>query len=155
MKMHRSFVPNLDSALLQVGNKLKIWQWHHNLLTWSHRQFFDAFLVRFSYWSKFHTNIITGSGVMAVFVCKGLTRNPEIGNALVWVFPNIWRLEQFRDTKFGTAFTISESLRENQRPPPPPFLQPYLIRVNDSQLLWVIWGESFWNLSKNGVRFFP
>ena len=37
-------------------------------------------LVRFSYWSKFHVNIITGSGVMTVLFYKGLTRNPEIGN---------------------------------------------------------------------------
>ena len=37
-------------------------------------------LVKFSYWSKFHVNIITGSGVMTTFVCKGLTRDAEIGN---------------------------------------------------------------------------
>ena len=40
-------------------------------------------LVKFSYWSKFHVNIMTGSGVMAIFVYKGLTRNPEIGKAPV------------------------------------------------------------------------
>ena len=39
---------------------------------------------------------------MTIFVYKGLTRNSEIGNARVWVFPNIWRLGQVRDTKFGT-----------------------------------------------------
>ena len=59
-------------------------------------------LVKFSYWSKFHFNIITGSGVMTIFFYKVLTRNPEIGNTPVWVFPNIWRLGQVRDTKFGT-----------------------------------------------------
>ena len=32
-------------------------------------------LVKFSYWSKFHVNIITGSGIMAIFFYKGL---PEI-----------------------------------------------------------------------------
>ena len=31
---------------------------------------------------------------------KGLTRNPGIGNMLVWVFSNIWRLERVRDIKF-------------------------------------------------------
>ena len=31
-------------------------------------------LVRFSYWSKFHVNIITGSGVMTILVYKRLTR---------------------------------------------------------------------------------
>ena len=59
-------------------------------------------LVKFSYWSKFHVNIITGSGIMTIFFCKGLTRNPEIGNTPVWDLPNIWRLRQVRDTKFGT-----------------------------------------------------
>ena len=55
-------------------------------------------------------------------------RNPEMGNTLVLVSPNISRLGQVRDTKFGTnvsyaakvlqnfrltAFTVSELLREN------------------------------------------
>ena len=51
--------------------------------------------------SQYH-HIITGSGVMAIFLYRGLTRNPEIGNISVWLFPNIWRLGQVRDTKFGT-----------------------------------------------------
>ena len=58
-------------------------------------------LVKFSYWSKFHVNIITGSGVMTIFIDKELTRNPEIRNIFVWVLPNIGRLGQVRDTKFG------------------------------------------------------
>ena len=33
---------------------------------------------------------------------KQVTRNLEIGNTLVWVFPNIWRLGWVRDTKFNT-----------------------------------------------------
>ena len=41
------------------------------------------------------------SGVMIIFVYKGLTRDPEIGSALFWVLPNIWRLGRIRDTKFG------------------------------------------------------
>ena len=32
-------------------------------------------LVNFSYWSKFHVNIITGSGVMTIYFYKGLARN--------------------------------------------------------------------------------
>ena len=60
-----------------------------------------VFLVIFSYWSKFHVNIITGSGIMTIFFHKGLTRNPEIGNTPVWDLPNIWRLGQVMDTKFG------------------------------------------------------
>ena len=86
-------------------------------------------LVKFSYWSKFHVNIITGSGIMTIFFYKGLTRNSEIGNTNVWVLPNIWRLGRVIDTKFGTnvsnrkwmlqssrvtAFTALELLRENQ-----------------------------------------
>ena len=31
-------------------------------------------LVKFSYWSKFHFNILTGSGIMTIFFYKGLTR---------------------------------------------------------------------------------
>ena len=58
-------------------------------------------LVNFSYWSKFHVNIITGSGVMTIFFYEGLIRNPEIGNTIAWVLPDIWRLGQFRDTKFA------------------------------------------------------
>ena len=68
-------------------------------------QFFDmtfVSLVKFSYWSKFHVNIITGSGIMTIFFYKGLTRNPEIGNTPVWVLPNICRLGRVIDTKFGT-----------------------------------------------------
>ena len=56
-------------------------------------------LVKFSYWSKFHVNIITGSGIMTIFFYKALIRNPEIGNT-----PG-WRLGRVRDTKFGTNFS--------------------------------------------------
>ena len=67
--------------------------------------FFSDFfvsLVKFSYWSKFHVNIITGSGIMTIFFYKGLTRNREIGNTSVWVLPNIRRLGRVMNTKFGT-----------------------------------------------------
>ena len=59
-------------------------------------------LVKFSYWSKFHVNIITSSGIVTIFFYKGLTRNPEIGNIPVWLLPNIWGLGQVMNTKFGT-----------------------------------------------------
>ena len=59
-------------------------------------------LVKFSYWPKFHVNIITGSSVMTILLYKGLTRNPEIGNTPIWVLPNTWRLGRFRDTTSGT-----------------------------------------------------
>ena len=58
-------------------------------------------LVKFSYWPKFHVNIITGSETLTIFFYKGLTRNLEIGNTPVWALPNIWRLGRVMDTKFG------------------------------------------------------
>ena len=70
-------------------------------------------LAKCSYWSKFHVNIIAGSGVMTIFNYNGLTRNPEIGNTSVWVFPNIWRLGQVRDTKFNTNINISNEMLQN------------------------------------------
>ena len=62
----------------------------------------SVFLVKFSYWSKFHVNIITGSGVMAIFFYQGLTRNLEMGNTIVWLLANIWRLEWEGNNIFGT-----------------------------------------------------
>ena len=86
----------------------------HNFLTWHHYQFFwqgSVLVVKFSYWSKFHLNIITGSGVVTIFFHKGLIRNPEIRNPTVWVLPNIWRLTQVRDTKSGT--NVSNKMLRN------------------------------------------
>ena len=54
---------------------------------------FCVSLIKFSYWFKFHVNIMT--------VSIGMTRNSEIGNTPVWVLPNIWRLGCVMDTKFG------------------------------------------------------
>ena len=87
-------------------------------------------LVKFSYWSKFHVNIITGSGIMTIFFYKGLTRIwkskippsefcPISGDwGELWI-PNLtrmsliecyWMLQNSR----VTAFTVLELLRENQ-----------------------------------------
>ena len=92
---------------------------------------FFVSLVTFSDWSKFHVNIVTGSGVITIFYYKGFTRNLEIGNTSVWVLPSIWKLGQVRNTKFGTkslikyyrmlqnakvtAFTVSELLRQKPK----------------------------------------
>ena len=92
-KFCRLCVRNPASRLLQIGQTSEKWQWRHNLPSSRQRQIFwrcFVSLVRFSYWSKFHVNIITGSGVMTIFFYKGLTRNPEIWNTTVWVLPNIW-----------------------------------------------------------------
>ena len=73
-------------------------------LTGRHRQFFWHYfvsLVKFSYCSKFNVNIITGCGVMISIFYKGLTRNPEIRNTLVWISPNILKPGRVRDTRFG------------------------------------------------------
>ena len=94
----------MASGLLQIGQTSKKWQRHHNFQIWRHRQiFFSCFvsLVKFSYWSKFHVNIITGSGIMTIFFQKGLTRNPEIRYTPLRVLLMIWRLGQVMDTKFG------------------------------------------------------
>ena len=64
-------------------------------------RYFVSF-VKISYWSKFHVNIITGSGIMSILFYKGLTRNPDIGNTPVWVLPNFWRLGQVMDIELGT-----------------------------------------------------
>ena len=56
-------------------------------------------LVKFSYWPKFHVNIMTG--VTKIFAYKGLTRNLEIVNTPVWILPSILRLGQVRDAEFG------------------------------------------------------
>ena len=56
-------------------------------------------LVKYSYWPKFHVNIMTG--VTKIFAYKGLTRNLEIINTPVWVLLSILRLGQVRDTEFG------------------------------------------------------
>ena len=61
-----------------------------------------ASLVKLSYWSKFYVNIITGSGVMTIFVYKKLTRKRKIWNNPVWVLPKIWKLGHVRDDKLGT-----------------------------------------------------
>ena len=68
------------------------------------KRFWRSFvsLFTFIYWSKFHVNIFTGSGVMTISFYKGLTRNSEIGNTPVGVLPDFWRLGQVRNTLFGT-----------------------------------------------------
>ena len=93
------------SGLLQIDQKSKKWQ---DVMTTqfsdmtSSSIFWRCFvsLVKFSYCSKFHINIITGSVIMTIFFYKGLTKSPEIGNTPVWVLLEIWRLGWVMETKF-------------------------------------------------------
>ena len=103
--MKTNFTDYASGIRLQIGHKLEKWQWGHSFPIWRYRQSFCRCFVSlktFSYWSKFHVNIITGPGVMTIFFYKGLTRSLEIGNTPVWVLPNIWRLWKVGDTKFST-----------------------------------------------------
>ena len=87
-----------DCSKLAINQKTD----NHVTTFWKFIKFFWACsisLVKFSYWPKFHVNIMTG--VTKIFAYKGLTRNLEIVNTPVWVLPSILRLEQVRDTEFG------------------------------------------------------
>ena len=92
---------NPASGLLQIGQKITMTSQFVDMTSSPISWPFFVSLVKFSYWPKFHVNIITDSGVMTIFFCNGLTIYPEIGNSPVWVLPNIWILGLVRDTKFG------------------------------------------------------
>ena len=84
---------------LQIGKMIMTSQFP----TWRHRRFF---------WCRFFLllSLVTGPSFISkssrvlelwqFFFYKGLTRNSEIRNTPVWVWPNIWRLGPVRDTKF-------------------------------------------------------
>ena len=123
---YRLCVRNPASGLLQIGCKFKKWQWRHNFLPWRHRYFFWLYLVslvNLCYWSKIHVSIITVSGITTISFYKVLTKNPEFGNNPVWVFPNIWRLQRVRNTKFDT--NVSNKMLECYKMPGLQFL-PFL-----------------------------
>ena len=93
--------------MLQICCKLKKkWQWHYNIWTWRHRQFFLTLFClscqvqllvhvscQYHHWFWSYAN----------FFFKGLTSNSHIGNTPAWVSPNIniWRLGRVRNTKFS------------------------------------------------------
>ena len=66
---------------------------------------------------------------MTIYFYKRLTRNSEIGNTVVWVLPNIYRIGHVKDTKSGIdvfdkmllnaakceGYTIFELLKGNQQ----------------------------------------
>ena len=116
--------------------------WHDVIVRFFWRGF--VFLVMFSYWSKFHVSIITGSGVRQFSFIRDW---PEIRKSEIppsgycpisgdWVksgIPNLIRMSLIKcylmlQNSRVTAFTVSELLRENQykqggggkiTPPPP------------------------------------
>ena len=95
---------NPASGLFHIGRKLGNWQWYEKLPTWRYLQAFltlFSFLVRFSYWPRFHVNIIIGSGIMATSFYERLTKNPKVKNTPAWNLFNIWTLRWLRDAKFG------------------------------------------------------
>ena len=93
-----------------------------------------CFFCQLSYWSKFHVNIITSSGVMIIFFYQGLIRNPEIRNTTILSFaqylrtgagkliriPNLARRSLIKCYRMlqnirVTAFTVFGLLRESQQ----------------------------------------
>ena len=132
-----AFTPPLTKQIFltswpKIGQKSEKWQWRHNFPEWRHHNnFLSCFLslAKFSYWSKFHVNIITGFGIITIFFYKGLNRNPEIGNTPVfcpisgdrgklWI-PNLARMSPIKyywmlQNSRVTALTVFELLRENQ-----------------------------------------
>ena len=111
-------------------------------MTWRHYLIFlqssRVSLVNFSYWSKFHVNIITGSQIMTIFVCMRLTRNPEIRNTFAWFLLSIWRPSWVRDTNFPT--NVSKVTKCS--------------KMSRVQRFWVIkrkstgWTEKYWYVLK-------
>ena len=104
-KFLRPCLRNPASRWLQIGHKQKrdrdVTMCRHDVIVNCFWRCYVS-LVKFSYWSKFHVNVLGGSGVITIFVYKELTRKPKIRNIFVWVLPNLWRPEQARDTKYGT-----------------------------------------------------
>ena len=68
--------------------------------------FFFVSLVSFSYWSKIHINIITGSGVMTIFLYSksGNQKYPCLSYA------QYLKTGQVRNIKFGTNVSNKMSL---------------------------------------------
>ena len=88
-KFYNLCIRDPASGLLQIGYNSEKWQWRTTF-----QKFINFFwpcsisLVKFSYWPKFHFNIMTG--VTNIFAYKGLTRNLEIVNTSFWFFPVSW-----------------------------------------------------------------
>ena len=133
-----SFTDHASWIWLPNCSKLAVYEKNYNEVIIYEREVIVNFfwrcrisLVKFSYWSKFHVNIITCPGVITIFAYKGSIRNQEIRNTSVWVLPisgdwrelgtpklprmflmkSHWVLQNVR----FTVFAVSDLLRENQR----------------------------------------
>ena len=96
---------NSVSGLLQIDCKLKKKQWHHNFMTWHNRRNFFGFVLFVL------SSLVTGPSFMSISLLVLelwqflFIRNwPEIWKSEK-IMPNIWRLEQVKDTKFGMNFS--------------------------------------------------
>ena len=78
----RIWLPDCSKLAINQKKDNHVTIWLHDIIV-NFFWYYLVSLVKFSYWSQFHFNIITGSGVMSIFFCKGLTRNLEIGNTPV------------------------------------------------------------------------
>ena len=65
----------------EKNNEVTIYQ--HGIIVSLLRLLCCVSLVKFSYWSNFHVSIV----IVTIYVYKGLTRNPWIGNTPVWFCP--------------------------------------------------------------------
>ena len=130
---YRLCVRNPAFGLLKIGHKLEKIKWRLNLPRHDVivKFFWLCFvsLSKFSYWSRFHLNIFTSSGVLIIYFYKGLTRNPEVENIPVWVLFNIWRLRWVSDTKLDTDV------------PKKMLLQSAKFQGNSFSCFWVIKGK--------------
>ena len=63
-------------------------------------------IFRYRYWSTLHVSMITGSGIMTIFIYKGFDKKlSRLPSEFCYI---IRRLEQVRDTKFRMAVVSNE-----------------------------------------------
>ena len=117
------WLPDCSTLVINLKKENEVTILWHEVIV---KLFWAGFVapVNFSYYSKFHRSISTGSGVVTILSYQEMTRNPETGNTHVWVLhagiPNLagiflikcyWMLQ---NAKFR-AFFMSELLREDQQ----------------------------------------
>ena len=136
---------------------------HHDVIVNFFWRYFVS-LVKICYWSKFHVNIFTGSGVMTIYCIRDW---PEVWKSEIpasefcpvsgdWGKLGIANLAWMSLMKcywmLQNASTVSELLKENQQglklPPPPRLgLMPLTILTKSSIL-------DVWRGSKNATKSF-